>query len=236
MDKYLSNNLTDRQMAVMGHIINVGGFDVDDVEYIKNEEYFDDPSSIDIAIFSPTKDFNYYLVSTVGLSSFQPDKTLARAELFMILPPSWKFDPEKDEYNWPMEMLKKVASGLVENGKGVNLYQVIQVSEDNFNKGTDSVGGVVCFPELNAIQFVEEKIEETYTRFFNFVPLNKAQISKIEDVGIKSFVEFDLHDADGPVNFVAKEPKIKKGSNIDRIIDHNVKSLNGKKGLKWGEF
>ena len=232
INKFLSNDLTDRQTDVLVHIARVGGFNLDDVEYIKNEEYFDDPSSIDIAIFSPTKDFNYYLVSTVGLSSFQPDKTLARAELFMLLPPSWKIDLEKDEYNWPIKMLEDVASGLVEKNIGVNLYQVIQVSEDNFNDSTDVVGGVVCFPELNVIQFVEEKIEETYTRFFNFVPLNKAQISKIEDVGIKSFVEFDLHDADGPVNFVVKEPKIKKGSNIDRIIDHNVNSLNDKKGLK----
>lgn len=228
MDKYMSEKLTDRQEKVVMHIVNYGGFDLDEVEYIKSEQYFDDPSSIDFAIFYPTENFDYFLVSTVGLSSFQPDLSLARVELFMLLPPSWKWDLEKPEYSWPIDMLKDVALGFVENKKGIPLYQVVQLAEESYHDGTDAVGGVVCLPELNMIEFVEEKIDDTYTRFFNFVPLDKNQMSKVLDVGAKAFIEFDLHDADGPINFVAKEPQVKKGTNIDKIIEHNVNSLNTK--------
>ncbi len=228
MEKYLSSRMTSRQEDVVLHILKFGGFDVDEAKYIKSEQYFDDPSSIDIAIFSPTEHFDYYLVSTVGLSAYQQDENVARAEIFMLVPPTWKWDLEKPEYSWPVDMLKDVALGLVEKKKGVNLYQVIELAEDNYNEGTDAVGGVLCFPELNVLEFVEEKINDSYTRFYNFVPLDKNQMSKILDVGVNAFVEFDLHDADGPVNFVAKEPKVKKGSNIDKIIEHNVKTLNKK--------
>lgn len=228
MDKYFSKVLTERQEDVISHIAGVGGFDLDLVQYIKTEEYFDDPSSIDIAIFAPTDNFNYYLVSTVGFSSYQPDPKLARAEIFMLLPPSWKWDLEKEEYNWPVEMLKIVSRGLIDNNKGAGLFQIVKVADDSFSDGTDVIGGVLCFPEMNALEFVEEKIGDTYTRFFNLVPLNKAQLGKIEDVGVKAFVEFDLHDADGPVGFVAQEPQVKKGSNIDKIIEHNTNSLNKK--------
>ncbi len=228
MDKYISKVLTERQEDVVAHIAGVGGFDLEQMQYIKSEEYFDDPSSIDIAIFAPTENFNYYLVSTVGLSSYQPDPKLARAEIFMLLPPTWKWDMEKEEYSWPVQMLRDVANGFVDDNKGVGLYLLVKLADNVYSEGTDTVGGVLCFPEMNAIEFVEEKIGDTYTRFFDFVPLNKAQLAKIEDVGVKAFVEFDLHDADGPVGFVAQEPKIKKGSNIDKIIEHNTNSLNKK--------
>lgn len=228
MEKYLSNNITDRQKKVLEHYVKTGGFDVENVEYIKNEEYLDDPSSVDIAIFAPTENFDYYTVATVGLSSFQPDPSLACAEIFMLLPSSWKFDLEKSEYSWPIDLLQDVAQNYVENKKGIGLYQVVQMADEAYSEGTDIVGGILCFPELNIIDFVEEKIENSYTRFFNFVPLDKNQLNKILDVGVQAFVEFDLHDIDGPVNFVAKEPQTKKGTNIDRIIEHNVSSLNKK--------
>lgn len=225
MAGHFAKFLTDRQIKVVNHIASVVGFDIDEVEYYKSKEYLYELSSIDIAVFYPTENFNYYLFSTVGLSAYQYNPKMARAELFMILPPTWKLDMEKEEYNWPVEFLKDIAYNLVDSKMGVSPYAVYEMENSPYLKGTDTQGGIVVFPEMLPLEIIEEKIDDSYTRFFQLVSLNKAQLLKIKDVGTKAFVDYDLHDASGVANVVAKEPVVKKGTNIESIIEHNTKAL-----------
>lgn len=228
MEGLFVNGLTDRQASVLAHFVKNLGLKTDTMHYFKTEQFLEDKSSIDVVVFEPTDEFEYYLITTTGLSAYQFSQDFAPAELFMLLPPSWKMDFEKAEYAWPVYFLQDIAYNIIENKMFVFPYQVYRSSEKKYLAGTDTVGGVVVFPEMLNIEILEEKIFDTYTRFFQLMPLNKQELAKVDDIGVKDYVDFDLHDADGP-KLVVKEPMIKKGATaIDKIIEHNENSLKGK--------
>ncbi len=226
---HFRQNITDRQASVLAHYVGVLGFDEKKMHYFQSEEFLEDKgSAIDIVIFEPTDDFKYYLITTVGLSSYKTNENFAPVEIFMLLPPSWKTDFERAEYVWPVIFLRDIAYFIAKNNVGVFPPQIYSVGEDKYLKGTDSIGGVLVFPEMTTLDLIEEKIEDRYTRFFQIVPINKDDKAKIDDVGLGNFIEFDLHDAEGPV-FVVREPQIKKGvTALDKIIAQNEKGLKGK--------
>ena len=226
---FYRKNISDRQADVLAHYVDILGLDADAMEYFKAEEFIDDKGGpIDIAIFEPTESFGYYLATTAGLSAYRTSKNFAPVELFMILPPSWKTDFNRDEYYWPVEFLKDIAYNLIKTSKGIFPPQVYVCSDKKYLKGTDTIGAVLVFPEMTPLDLIEDKYDGIYTRFFQLVPINKAEKAKIDDVGVENYIKFDLHDAEGP-QFVAKEPAIKKGvTALDKVIEHNEKSLKGK--------
>lgn len=226
---HFRKNLTDRQASVLAHYVGVLGFDTQKMHYFKSEEFLEDANGpIDIVIFEPTSEFKYFLITTAGLSAYRTSEDFAPVELFMILPKTWKTDFERAEFSWPVFFLRDIAYSIAKSSRGVFPPQVYATSDKNYLAGTDSIGGVLVFPEMTTLDLIEEKIDGLYTRFFQIVPINKNEKAKIEDVGLGNFIEFDLHNAEGPV-LVVKDPQVKKGvTALDKIIEHNEKSLKGK--------
>lgn len=216
-------SVDERKALVASHIIANLGATMDDAQILEAEGDLSFNTPIDLIVVKPHENFDYYVVSTVGLSDYYFNKGLARAELSIVLPKTWKIMLDKHEYAWPFEMLSDIAESVVNAGQGVAVGQVYTLSKPT-NSNT-VYGGVVTFPEMMPLNFVEEKIGITYTRFFLVVPVSKEQLDKIDSVGIDDFIEYDLHDTDGPL-MVAEYVKA-TNSTLDKIIAHNENSLKG---------
>ena len=228
---FFSEVLTDRQVAVINHYIEVMGFKLEDFHYIKSQEFMSDLFPVDIAIFGPTEDFNYYTITTVGLSQYKFPKFFARVELSMVMPITWKPIFGKKEYFWAPQLLLDIAYQIVENNFGVQIGQAYLFEGEKENElpypeGTDAVGGIVCLPEMFPLNILEAEIEKTYTRFFQIMTLDKNAVSKLDEIGPQNYIRFELHDSSNPLMVVPVRDFKPQG--IDKIIKKNEDSLKGK--------
>lgn len=229
MEPYFRKEITDRQAEVVAFFMTHLGSDADHFHYIKSEEYYSDLYAIDLVIFEPTKYFDYYVAVTAGLSDYRFDKNFARSELLMVLPKTWKPIFDKEEFYWPLQILLDVAYGVVENKMGTAFAQVYlpRQNENPYTTYSDAIGGILTMPEMFPIEMYDAEIENSFTRFLQVVPISQNDLSKIEEIGPAKFVEFDLHDSDGPQMVVKIKEKPLAG--IDRIIKQNEDSLKSKK-------
>ena len=232
MEPYFRKEITDRQAEVIAFFMTHLGSDPDHIHYIKSEEYYSDLYAIDLAIYEPTKYFDYYVAHTVGLSDYRFDTNFKRSELLMILPNTWKPIFDKEEYYWPLQLLLDVAYGVVENKMGTMIGQVYLPRHDGktYSQYTDAFGGILTLAEDLPIELYDAEIEGTYTRFLQVVPVSLDDVSKIEEIGPSKFIEFNLHDSEGPQMVVKLKEKPLAG--IDRIIKQNEDSLKGRKNKK----
>lgn len=230
MEPYSFDNITDRQLKTLAHTLSTIDGKAEQVHLLKTEQSPYDLYPVDVAVIEPTESFDYHIVTTVGLSAYKFLKDVARAELIMILPHEWKTTFSKWEYYWPVKMMQDIAFGIINKKMGVLPHQLFEMTDpDDPYETTNFIGGIVNFPEILPVQYVDEKIEYDYTRFYQVVPVTKKQMEKIKDIGAGKFIQFDLHDADGPLLNV-EIPDVKKnaGKKIDRIISHNERTLKGK--------
>lgn len=77
---------------------------------------------LDIAVIPPNSDNHFVTLVTMGFGAYRmntprelADKKLERAELVLCLPPNWKFDDDKPENMWPVELLNRLAHLPVRN-------------------------------------------------------------------------------------------------------------------------
>ena len=230
MEPYSFDDITDRQLKTLAHTLSTIGGTAEQVHYFKSEQSVYDLYPMDIAVIEPTEFFDYFVVTTMGLSAYKFPDEVARAELVMILPSEWKADFSKWEYFWPVKLMQDIAFGIIKNKVGVLPLKVFEMAgEDSPYETTNFIGGIVNFPELFPVEYIDEKIDYDYTRFYQIIPLTKKQMDKIKDIGASKFIQFDLHDAEGPLLNV-EVPDVKKnaGKKIDKIISHNERSLKGK--------
>ena len=229
MEPYFRKEITDRQAEVVAFFMTHLGSDPEHFHYIKSEEYYSDLYAIDLAVFEPTKYFDYYVAVTAGLSDYRFDKNFSRSELLMVLPKTWKPIFDKEEFYWPLQILLDVAYGVVENKMGTAFAQVYlpRQNEKPYTTYSDAIGGILTMPEMFPIEMYDVEIENSFTRFLQVVPISKNDLSKIEEIGPAKFVEFDLHDSDGPQMVVKIKEKPLVG--IDRIIKQNEDALKNKK-------
>ena len=220
----------NRRALVVNHTKNILGAENSQVHIFKTSAEYDNLFPVDVAVFEPTEAFNGYVVSTVGLSDYRFSDNVARAELVMVLPSSYKMSFEKPEYGWVVRFMAQMAQACISDNSGVVIGQVFTFSKDGKPcfAGTDCISGVISFPEMFPLEFFEEKIGLTYTHFLQVVPLNQNRLEKLRSVGFETFLGFDLHDADGPVMFAPDPQKAKGNSPIDKIISHNEDILNDK--------
>ena len=228
-EPYFSEELTERQLAVILHYMQVTGATPDDMHYLKTEEYIGDLFPVDLIVFEPTANFKYYTIATVGLSEYKFSNNFARSELMMVLPLNWKPIFDKEEYYWAPQLLKDVAYCIVDRKQGVNIGQVYLLENPNgdakYSDYTDAIGTIVTLPEMFPLSMFERQIGETFTRFFQVVPVNKDDVQKMDEVGPLQFIQFNLHDSEGPL-MVAKV-KEKQAEGIDRLIQQNESALKG---------
>lgn len=229
-EPFFSESLTDRQMEVINHFIDVMGFKLKDFNYLKSQEFLTDLYPVDVAIFGPTENFNYYTLSTSGLSQYLLHKNFTRVELCMVLPPTWKPDLGKKENMWAPSMLLDIAYQIVENKIGVNIGQCFVLESENgelpYPEGSDAVGGIVCLPEMFPMDIIEKEIEFSYTRFFQIMTFDKEGLSKLDSMKPIDYIKYELHDTEGPLMVVPMRKVEPKG--IDKIIKKNEDTLKGK--------
>lgn len=229
MEPYFGKDITDRQAEITGFFLGNLGCDPDRMHYIKTEEYFADLYAIDVAVYEPTKYFDYYVATTVGLSDYRFNKNFARSELIMILPKNWKPIFDKEEYYWPLQILLDCAYGLVQNKMGGAYGQVLLPRENDtpYTSYSDAIGGITVVPEMLPVELYNAEVEGEFVWFLQVVPISKNDLEKIELVGLNKFVEFDLHDSEGPQMVVKLQEKPLFG--IDKIIKQNEDILKNKK-------
>lgn len=229
MKSYSFTNITKRQMKTLAHTLSTIDGQAKGVHFFSSEKRVTDLYPVDIAMLEPTEIFPYHIVTTMGLSAFKFMKEVARAELILILPEQWKTDFSKKEYVWPVHLLQDVAFGVIKNEVGVQPHQVYQTSQKEPYETTEFIGGIVNLPELMPLEYIDEKIDFDFTRFYQLVPITAKQQNKIADIGAEKFIRFDLHDADGPLLNVPL-PDVRKNAarKIDRIISQNERKLKGK--------
>ncbi len=220
----------ERRSYVLEHTKSYVGARDDQVHIFKTSANHDNLFPVDIAVFEPTVEFDGYVVSTVGLSEYRFSSEVARAELVMVLPTTYKMSFEKPEYGWVVNFMATMAQACIVDNVGVQIGQVYTFSKDGnpcFD-GTDCISGFISFPEMFSLDFYEEKIGITYTHFLQVVPLNQNRLSKLREVGVEAFLDYDLHDAEGPLMFAPEPRKVQSQSAIDKIISHNEDNLNNK--------
>jgi hypothetical protein len=224
---YFSEEISDRQAQVLAHIMANTGATFENLHYIKSEEYLSDIFPIDIAVHEPTEFVDYYIAHTVGLSSYYFTTNFARSELVMLLPKTWKPVFDREEYKWPLGLLLDIAYGIVENKVGPMIGQVYMPNGNEIvSPATDAIGGIITLAEHFPIELYEVKINDTFTRFFQVVPITKDDAEKIEENGSIDFIKYNLHDSEGPQMVV--KLKEKKPMGIDKLIKQNEDSLKSK--------
>ena len=83
MEREDFDNLIMRKQNVLLHFERILDSPLGGAEYLFSGIEDDDDYAIDIAIFPPTRLYNYYVATTIGLSCYQPDREYDRYELFM---------------------------------------------------------------------------------------------------------------------------------------------------------
>lgn len=219
MEKELFDILPERKREVLLHYEKTLLSPLSEAEYVFSD---DDDVDVDIVIMAPGEDFPYYTISTVGLSNYKFNTELARNELTIVMPENYSTNLDKKENAWPVMLLREIIYGAVVNHIHFELNKIYLSSFKSDE--LDCIGGIVVIPELMNMDFIDEKIDYDYTRFFLFVPLSEEQIDKAEDVGIKRFIEFDLHDINGP-DMVAKYTPPQVNSKLQKMIEHNERNL-----------
>lgn len=220
MEKEIFDKLSDRKKAVLLHYEKTLASPLLDGTYIfAQDDIFDD---VDYILLPPGDNYEYYTLSTVGLSAHSFNPHLALNELTILLPPSFEPNLKKEANAWPLSLIREVVHDAISHKVHFELNKIYHSSFESSE--TDCVGGIVTLPEMMDMDFLEEEIDGEYTRFFLFVPLNEKDILKAQDVGIARFVEFDLHDINGPVMTAPySPPAINK--KLQSIIAHNEKNL-----------
>ena len=227
MDKELFDKLVERKQDVLIHFEETLGLSIDDAEFLITPPADDERYSIDIAIFPPSEDCPYYLATTVGLSCYKFNPMFARCELFMVLPKNYKINMDKEDNSWPIDILHEFSYLLFYNKMTPIPNQVYKVLEDGHFKSTKATDIIVVYPEMFDLDVLDEEIEGTFTRFFQVVPITPEQTQKAEEIGVRRFIDYDLHNTEGPDMVVSWAPKTNK--KMEQIIKHNEDSLKGKK-------
>ncbi|MBQ3047717.1 MAG: suppressor of fused domain protein [Clostridia bacterium] len=229
MEPMFSEDITDRQAEAVAFLMAHLGSDVDHMHYIKFEQYYSDLHAVDIAIFEPTKYFDAYVAMTAGLSDYKFNKNFKRSELVMVLPKTWKPIFEKEEYSWPIQLLLDVAHGVIDNNNGTmpgHVY-ICNNDEGEYAKASNAIGGILSLPEEFPIELFEFKGDDCYVRFMQVIPISSDDLARIEEIGPAKFIEFNLHDSEGPQMRVKLKQKTVAG--IDKIIKQNEEALKTKK-------
>ena len=97
--------------------------------------------------------------------------------------------------------------------------------EAKYSEFSDAIGGIVTLPEMYPLTMFEREIGESFTRFFQIVPVTKADVQKMDEVGPLQFIQFDLHDSEGPLMIVKLKERQVEG--IDKLIRQNETALKG---------
>lgn len=133
---------------------------------------------VDIGVISPSADRDYYTLVTMGMGSRRMnvpedlvEQKLDRAELILCLPADWQIGEEREEWYWPIRLLRELAHLPLEHGSWLGWGHTVDHGEP-FAANTALCGSILVSPqgvedgaELCAIPGGEE------VNFYQVVPL-----------------------------------------------------------------
>lgn len=208
-------------------------------EHIK--EYFGDFPTVfhelvspdihcDICVVPPTKERNYYTLLTMGMGAHVMDipeeldaEKFGRAELLICLPPDWKLGENKDEWFWPIDMLKSLARLPINCETWLGWGHTVD-NGDSFADNTKLCGSLLIYPEdvEQGADFCELPSGER-VNFFEVLPIYRGEMMFKRDNDTHALLE-RMSEVSHVVD-INREPVCEEYNIIDAMADHSKKIL-----------
>ena len=163
MDRETFDGLSNRKKKVLLHLEKTLFSPLGNAQYIKTDKGEYDLDSVDFVLMEPSEEFDYFYLSTVGLSRYQFDFSFARSEIGIVLPKSFDRNLNKKENFWPLQLLSEIVFSSIDNILPITLNRIYLVTEEKREEFGENVGGVVTLPEIMDTSFIEEKILKSVT-------------------------------------------------------------------------
>lgn len=177
-------------------------YDGDELDVIEEhiKEYYGDFPTVfheisspdihcDVYIIPPNDEKNYYTLITVGMGAHLmniPDDLDAseygRAELLICLPPDWKVGENKEEWFWPISLLKSLSRLPINSNTWLGWGHSVD-NQQTYAENTELCGALLIYPEN-----VEDGAESCNlpsgdrVNFFEVIPIYREEMNfKIEN-------------------------------------------------------
>lgn len=167
---------------------------------------------VDIVIIPPSETKDYYTLITMGMGAHKMNVpkeieqyNLERSELVIYLPKDWRINDRKEEFYWPLHLLKTIARLPISNDTWVGFGHTIS-NEGPFSENTKLYGTLL----LNACGIKEGvrrlKISnKEYINFYQLYPLYKEEMDyKLENGSDKLIELFDEKEFSYVININRK--------------------------------
>lgn len=216
-------------------------------EHIK--EYFGDFPTVfheitspdihcDVYIVPPSDEKNYYTLITAGMGAHIMDipddldvSEHGRAELLICLPPDWKVGENKEEWFWPISLLKSLSRLPINHNSWLGWGHSID-NQQSYAENTKLCGSLLIRPE-NVEDGAEYCVLPNGDRvnFFEVIPLYREEMNFKIDNGTTALLE-QMQSISHIVNISRPNccPDYRAGSTdvIDCIFDHSKKIADKK--------
>lgn len=168
---------------------------------------------VDICVIPPTEERNFYTLVTMGMGAHRmnvpedlSEYKLQRAELVICLPPYWDLESEKEEWYWPIRLLKVLARLPIQEDAWLGWGHTIDNGE-GFDESTQLCGSMLITPVIfDEEEYICPLTEGEEVNFYQIIPLYKEEM----DFKMQHGADDLLKQLDGRVLVV--DPKRQKFS------------------------
>lgn len=150
----------------------------------------------DVYIIPPSDEKNYYTLMTVGMGAHLMDipgdldpAEYARAELLICLPPNWKVGENKEEWFWPISLLKSLSRLPINHSSWLGWGHSVD-NQQPYAGNTELCGSLLIYPEN-----VEDGAEYCTlpngdrVNFFEVIPIYREEMNFKIDNGTTALLE-----------------------------------------------
>ncbi|MDR1093925.1 MAG: suppressor of fused domain protein [Clostridiales bacterium] len=165
---------------------------------------------LDICVVDPTPKRNYITLVTQGMGAYKmnvkSDETrlFNRIELLMMLPPTWKIDDPKPEWQWPAQLLADLSVYPMQHDTWFDDNFTMSFNENFGNTGFSSI--MIGLP----IPFGRKSFGGCLFRygegvmFYQVLPLYKEELDKILNGKYNQFKQAAFSELYSPLNIERK--------------------------------
>ncbi len=187
----------------------------------------------DVYIIPPNDEKKYYTLITVGMGAHIMDipddldqSEHGRAELLICLPPDWKVGENKDEWFWPISLLKNLSRLPINHNSWLGWGHSVD-NQQPYAENTELCGSLLIYPE-NVEDGAEYCVLPNGDRvnFFEVIPLYREEMNFKIDNGTTAVLEqmqqvshiVDINRPNCCEDYRSGSPNV-----IDSIFDHSKK-------------
>lgn len=187
----------------------------------------------DVYIIPPSDEKNYYTLMTVGMGAHVMDipddldtSEHGRAELLICLPPDWKVGENKEEWFWPISLLKSLSRLPINHNSWLGWGHSVD-NQQTYAENTELCGSLLIYPEN-----VEDGAEYCTlpngdrVNFFEVIPLYREEMNFKIDNGTTAVLEqmqkvshiVDISRPNCCADYRSGSPNV-----VDSVFDHSKK-------------